>query len=177
MHRLASLFVGACALAIGIVSAAQAAPITFTATGNANVSGFVTFDDSLFDGTTFQPVSNSTITALSLTVLGTVFDLSDVVVSGFTRFDSSGVVPRIVSGVGSLADNGAGTEILFSPDGWGGTVADGDATLGFDLPEPVFLAVRWVVSEVTDVPEPGTLALFGAGLAALGLMRRRRPAA
>ena len=34
----------------------------------------------------------------------------------------------------------------------------------------------WTVKEIIDVPEPGTLAIFGFGLAGLGYMRRRQTA-
>lgn len=179
MFRSSSFVAGAFAMALCMAPTVQAAPVTFTATGDANVSGFVTFDDSAFDGTTFQFVSNSNITALSLTVFGTVFDLGDVVVADDTIIDSSGADPIIINGSGFLADNGAGQTISFFPDGHDGSASDGDASLNFgpDLGEGKFLAVKWVVGEVTDVPEPGTLALFGAGLAALGWVRRRRQVA
>lgn len=179
MFRLGSFFVGAAALSLSMASAVQAAPVTFTATGNANVVGFLTFDDSTFDGTAFQGISNTSITALSLTVFGVAFDLGDVV-PDTTFIDSTGADPIIVNGGGTLADNGANSSISFFPDDDSGGPLDGDATLEFfgpAFPNSQFLAVQWVVGEVTDVPEPGTLALFGAGLAALGWVRRRRPAA
>jgi hypothetical protein len=39
-----------------------------------------------------------------------------------------------------------------------------------------FSPTQWIVSAVTSVPEPTTIALFGAGLAVFGWSRRRRDA-
>jgi hypothetical protein len=166
-------------LTLGLVHA-PAATVTFTATGVAGVSGYVSFDDSLFDGTAFQFLSNNAIVDLSLNVFGSLFTLGDVVTSANTIIDSTGVLPRIVNGAGLIADNGS-QSIAFFPDGFGGTALDGDASLaysltgGFDSEGFEYYAVRWDPSGAgAQIPEPSTLALFGAGLAGLGLLRRRQ---
>ncbi|MBU3021294.1 PEP-CTERM sorting domain-containing protein [Aestuariibacter sp. A3R04] len=155
-----------------VTSVANAALIRFNATGVAGVSGFVEIDDSLFDGTSSQFVSNSFFTDLSLDVFGELFSLADVVTTDNTIFDSTGTIPVIVNGAGNLADNGM-TAIAFFPDGFDGTAFDGDASLATgasgSLADSDFFAVKWEVA--TEVPEPSAFLLFSAGL--LFLVRRK----
>ena len=170
-------------LAAGIIAAlllvaphVEAAIITFHADDAPGISGTVSFDGSVFDGSGFQHVSNADITSLDLTVFGEVFGLADVQVADNTVIDSAGAIPRIEGGAGLLAANGSGLQLAFFPDGTGGTPLDGDASLAFGTDvfgEPgvdvEFYAVKWNV-----VPEPGTMTIFAAlGLAGLGLRRRK----
>lgn len=147
-------------------SNAQAALVRFTAIGSSEVSGFVDFDDSFF---TTVSVSNAAITDLSLTVQGFSFDSDDVNASGQTLVSTSGTLPRIIDGVGTLAFNGA-QSIAFRTEGAGGTL-DGDASLllvaGIGLEQ--FFAVRFEAA-VFAAPEPGTLALLALCLACLGFV-------
>ena len=62
-----------------VVLPTQAAPVTFHAVGNPDVSGFITFDNAFFPGGTLDFVSNTAITDLSITAFGATFTLADVV--------------------------------------------------------------------------------------------------
>jgi hypothetical protein len=152
---------------------ASAAPIRFVATGNANVSGYVEFDDADFAGIDFQFLSNTEILDLSLQVFGEAFTLADVDTTASTIIDSTGATPIIVNGAGNLANN-LSLAIAFFPDGYSGTAVDGDASLSLGGPnaglaDESFYAVRW---EAQAVPEPTSLLLFGA--AGVGALIRRR---
>jgi hypothetical protein len=156
--------------------AADAATVRFEASGVAGISGFIEFDDSTFDSTTSQFVSNTEIVALSLDVFGALFSLADVVLTDATIINSFGVVPVIVNGSGNLADNGV-TAISFFPDGFDGSPFDGNASMGVGpsgfLAQTDFYAVNWVFVPAT-IPLPAGLPLLVCALGGLAFLRRRK---
>jgi hypothetical protein len=169
-----NLVLAICGLLLS-VGQAQATLINFNATGVAGVSGYVQIDDSSFDGSASQFLSNTAITDLMLTVFGEIYTLANVATGDDTIIDSSGRFPVLGNGAGNLADNGSQAISLF-PDGFGGTASDGDASLAIgpsgSLADTSFFDVRWT-PEPANVPEPATLVLFGLGLASFGFARKK----
>jgi hypothetical protein len=166
-----------------ISTAATAGTLHFDAVGNANVSGYLEFDDTnlVLDGSC---ESNAYITALELQV--TVdqdvinFSLGNVVTSDQTVLISLDNVPMIENGCGNLATNGDWT-IGFWPDGWAESPIDGDASLRVEGPGEVDVtyAVQWVAGAaipVTPVPalDVWSIALLTllAGLTGMLYIRR-----
>ena len=76
-RRLFAAGVVAFAACVG-ASPAQAGLVNFNATGVPGISGYIEVDDSTFSGVAVDLVSNTQITAFSLTVFGQVFTLADV---------------------------------------------------------------------------------------------------
>ena len=118
--------IGACVGLAMMGMAGTAHAITFNYTGaftpfgggTFNATGSLTIDESLFNGTTYQALSNSNITAFSFTAdtpeFGTVsFSLADVVTTAITAFDSFNSPPDIENGGGILANNGTFSITMF----------------------------------------------------------------
>jgi hypothetical protein len=151
-------------------SQAIATPVMFDFSGSDpggfTATGSFTIDDSLFDGTTFQKLSNTNITALSFTGNTPggpiVFGTSDIDPTGATFFDSS-VSPVTVP-------NGAG--LLATLPGFGLAIVGNDTTLLIGgIPSLGYVGV-W--TEAT--PAPSSLSLLGTGIALMVLlMWRRKP--
>jgi len=157
--------------------AARGSVITFNLTGVAGISGYVQYDSAGFHGFSFDYVPNTYIVGIDIDVFGAHFVTGDLFnFPGFSAaiIDTASASPRILNGYGIFADNGVNS-LAYWPDGSDGTPLDGDAALSFQtsccfVPETSY-AVRWVAA----IPEPGTLLLVVASLAALRGARRRGP--
>jgi hypothetical protein len=146
--------------ALVISAPSQAIPINFDLIGPA-VSGYIQFDDSDFDGSDSQLLSNSLITDLNLTVDGLFFDLSDVFTIDFTIIDSSGEMPRIDDGLGFLAENGMGRIWIYGQ------------SISLSTPSGTSNHVFKQTASQVQIPLPGTVLLFGVGFLAVFRFRRK----
>ena len=187
----------ACALLVGALSApvaALAAPITvdFTITSVADPkwphyaggvigTGHFTFDDSLIPASGTGHVGNSIMGAPTLDIafdwFGTSFDMGNAGIAVLTF--AGGALKDWWIG-GTAVSGGCSPLMRFSCISSAGTVADFQiiASGTGSMNDGVNAGIGWGRVDQWDVrapvPEPGTMVLSGAGLLALGLLRRGR---
>lgn len=182
----------ACLAALSLAfSAAQASPIQLDLTSglNANNNGSVVFDTYTEDGFRIRMVragdhydpnyigdigihngfQNKDDVSWVLDFFGASFNLVNVNIAGYldgatslTLTGSNGAT-QTLTGTGTLAIAGMGdvTSVVFNIDQDGGTQGVGLSEINVDT------------TPAQQVPVPGTLALLGLGLSALGFSRRR----
>ena len=133
------------------------------------------------DGGSFVSFGSFSITSGSFTIDSGVFWTSDDDGFDFSVGDIDFVGLLSAGGEVTVTINIAPTGDL--PDGYvnvsfAGTALDGVSLSGmrFDIPGSLnyLLIDNLSLNATASVPEPGTFALFGLGLAGIGLMRRRR---
>ena len=178
MKRTKGIYLGLLAVLLSPM-AANADPITYdfewTGSGGYSMVGNFTYDDvdaadgavrdgevsSLFFEGFFNGVSfatNSTAHLLS----GFNFNFDPVAGQFFLNGVSSGDSGQLWNITGTGFGFAAGS-------GASGLTLDGEVLGLINNPVPM-------TATVASVPEPGTMALFGIGLAGMGLARRRRKA-
>jgi len=152
----------------GVCSHASAAVLKFTATSTSQgVLGDMTYDESIFDGTSFQYVDNSFILSIDFTDPVTSIHVTTPGPGGQgTYFDSTGALPTVVGGTGFTG----GTDF------WDGVWIAGTSYVL--VAGSSYDDVVWSTAAATlPAPEAATWAMMLCGLGAVGgAMRIRRKA-
>ena len=171
------LYLTLCLIFSGLTNA-TAATNRFTATSFASgVLGYVDYDSSIFDGTPLQFIDNSNMLGINfihplngfqITTIGPSMDPQGTPFGAY--FDSTGILPIFLYGVGTLGGSGSSNDEV-SP------ITGSTLILGSGSGATVFNDVAWstsVVSPVAAVPEPEIYAMMGVGLALLGWVKRKK---
>ena len=157
------------ALTVSCASQSMAAPVMFyfsgTSSGGYTAKGSFTIDNSLFDGTTTQELSNTDITSLTFianTPNGLVFfNTADLDTTGANFYNSSVTPATVFDGTGNLGLLAAYALGIFA----GATDINGN-----EISED-YVGV-WTDPSAT--PLPAALPLFATGLGVMGLFGWRR---
>jgi hypothetical protein len=165
---------------------APPARVNFTVTGAANdpdpanagqtASGSFSFEQPVIPTGglfIFDSIAGLDAPSLSFTWDGHTWSTLDADVTSLT-FDSSGAltawgIAGTPTGLNGMS-GGVYPDMSVSVAGATGSFQYTTAQFDFIL----FGEVSWTYTESGAAPEPGTLALFGPGLLALGLIRRRK---
>lgn len=186
--RIQNVLAAAALFAAGLFSSAEAAPIIYTLSGTAdgtvgatnftNANFLWTFVGDSDNAASFPPFSFVLFTTTSLDIdgIGTLTPSVDMAAVVNLLFPG-GVVftDDTVSGGISVS-----SPVIFGYNGISSlgpipVLYEGSAPLPSDMGDFVLEGdIFWL--RVVGVPEPLTLALFGAGLAGIGAMRRKRKA-
>ena len=174
--NLRSLLVGAAAL-LALMPVARATPITYTIDANG-------FGDTVTGTFTFDSTTPSLL-SLDITVSGpldpAVFTAPLSAAAPGGSCTSAGVFPGTYFTFGPplpgscfIAENAADSEVIgIAFDNLLSTTADSVSVIAVN--GPAFIAADTIPTGSADpVPEPASLAIFGAGIAMLGVMRRKR---
>lgn len=150
----------------GLASAASATPVTYDLTlvplyGPGGTGSFTVDDSGSFFG--HYTVNNGGLLDLEFNIDGHTFDLTTAHTIPDPEVDLiAGNLINILYSSGNFALNFSSGLLGYSYNNWRGLTFSGG----------IIFAAR----NANDVPEPLTLALVGAGLAGMGVMRKRKAA-